>query len=294
MKIIIISVILLIGMITAIPYPGADDDEGFLPGSSCNDASDCYIFDDTNKGLQLACWYNVHQCKCQNTIRSDHHLLFKDGKCRMSKFGPCGKKVNSTLEVDCLDGFKCVENQCRDPGNTDASAAKSGPFIFNKQCSDGCQFSEDLNLDCDRAGDKCACRKVEIADARGTSWDIRSYDGDRKCSVGKFGPCGKKDGIEIECHGAGISCVDGTCLDPSHPISGVNEACESKKNCKEGLLCSSDNICIEPKTLDSGKSCVSDEECKEGLKCGRRPGTSPWDYSRCGTEAEFTAEAPHS
>jgi len=205
-----------------------------------------------------------------------------------------GKKPNSTLEVDCLDGFKCVEDQCRDPANPDKSAAKSGAFTFDKKCSDGCKFSDDLRLECNHAENKCSCRKIYVADARGTSWDIRNYDGDKKCSVGKFGPCGKKDGIEIECHGAGISCVDGTCLDPSHPISEINEACESKKNCKEGLLCSRDRNCIEPKTSAAGSRCGSDDECKEGLKCRLRPGTSPWSSRICGSDSDFEPLKPPS
>jgi hypothetical protein len=271
----------------AVTVVSAADDDGFLPGHTCNQAQDCYIFDDTNKGLQLACYYNVNKCKCQNTIRSDYHLEWKDGKCRMSKFGPCGKK--GALEVDCLDGFTCVENQCRDPKNTDASAQKTGPFAFDKKCSDGCTFSEDLELDCGRSIGKCVCRKQYIADGRGTTWDIRSYDGDHSCSVGKFGPCGEQNGLKIECHGQGISCVDGTCLDPNHPISELGEACESQKNCKSGLLCSGDSTCIAPRTLPAGKTCLTEEECQAGLKCQHR---GPWSSAVCGTESDFKGPQP--
>ncbi|KAG4071762.1 hypothetical protein HA402_011916 [Bradysia odoriphaga] len=217
-------------------------DDGFL-NVTCNEAQDCYVLDDVNQGLWLACWYNVQKCKCQNTISSDFNLKWDSGKCLMSKYGPCGAK--GELAVGCQDG-----------------------------CS-----LDDLELRCNYDSEQCECAKVYIADAADTYWDIKSYDGNKNCSVGKFGPCGSKNGIVIDCHGDGITCVNGRCLDPNHLTSDVGEECADKRNCKEGLLCSQSSVCIEPFSLPEEKLCGTDEECQKGLQCKRLHG--PWSSAFC-------------
>lgn len=246
-------------------------DEGFL-NATCNEAQDCYVIDDTSKGLlHLYCWYDVHKCICSNSFHSNFHLKWDniDRKCLMSKYGPCGAK-GADLVVGCQDNFVCIDNQCRDPKDTSAKAVKLTPFEFEEsQCfsSNVCQFSEDLHLSCNRILDRCNCEKVDPADARGTYWDLRNYDGDRNCSAGKFGPCGIRNGIIIECHGDGITCVSGTCVNASHPISDLGEECAYDRNCKGGLLCSDDSVCIEPFSVESGKRCTGTTQCREGLLC---------------------------
>jgi len=268
------GILFIIWMVTT-----SSAEDGFL-NATCNSAKDCYLLDDVNEGLWLACWYNVNRCKCQNTISSNFHLKWENNQCLMSKYGPCGDK-GSGLAVGCSDGFICVDNRCRDP--VDTKSVKLTPYVFSesKCTSGGCSFSDDLHLECSHSDDHCMCDKIYIADGRGTYWDIRNYDGDNNCSVGKFGPCGTKNGITIECHGDGISCVNGTCLNPSHPISEVGENCESVKNCKEGLLCSLESVCIEPFSLEENKICSSDNQCREGLQCRRRPGAGPWSFAFC-------------
>lgn len=252
------------------------NEEGYL-NVSCNQASDCYIFDDFNQGLQLWCLYDVNKCICLNSISSNFHLKWENNQCLMSKYGPCGG--NGELVVGCQDGFVCVESQCRDPDKT--KAVKVTPFVFqDSNCSNGCSFGDDLHLTCDRESHHCQCEKIEIADAPTSGWDIRNYDGDYDCSVGKFGPCGIKNGIKIDCHGGGISCVDGSCLDPNHLISGAGEDCEYTKNCKEGLLCSS-KVCIEPFSLPESEHCEGDNECQEGLRCQSSERSSPWSLTFC-------------
>lgn len=63
----------------------------------------------------------------------------------MSKYGSCninkGKKVN----VGCLDGFQCIENQCREP-NSNTQTITSVPYQFEISCKDGCRFSEKVKL----------------------------------------------------------------------------------------------------------------------------------------------------
>jgi len=254
-------------------------EDGFL-NATCNSAQDCYVLDDVNHGLWLACWYNVHKCKCQNTITSNFHLKWENNQCLMSKYGPCGDK-GSGLVVGCSDNFICVDNRCRDPADT--KSVKLTPYVFDEsKCTpSGCIFSEDLRLECNHYDDRCVCEKVYIADGRSTYWDIRNYDGENNCSVGKFGPCGTKNGITIECHGDGISCVNGTCVNPSNPISEVGGDCESVKNCKGGLLCSLESVCIEPFSLAEGKICSSDDECSKGLKCLHSPLAGPWSNAFC-------------
>lgn len=254
------------------------DDDGFL-NATCHEASDCYVLDGVNQGLWLACWYNVHKCKCQNTISSDFNLKWENRQCLMSKYGPCGAK--GELAVGCQDGFVCVDNQCRDPNDT--RSVKVTPFIFNESsCSKGgCSFNDELSLRCNHLTDQCECAKVYIADARDSYWDIRNYDGNNNCSIGKFGPCGTKNGITINCHGDGITCVSGTCLDANHMISNVGEDCATTRNCKEGLLCSLDYICIEQFSLPENKICSNDNECQRGLQCRRRPGAGPWSFAFC-------------
>lgn len=252
----------------------ANDDEGFL-NATCNDAKDCYVLDDPNDGLHLACWHNVNKCKCDNTFRSNFHLKWENNQCLMSKYGPCGQKGDD-LVVGCQDGFVCVENRCRDPANT--KAVKLTPFIFESAPCElaGCRFSDELQLTCSE--DRCSCEKIYVADRASSYWDIRNYDGDNDCSTGKFGPCGTNNGITITCHGAGIECVNGTCLDPNHLISDNGEECASIKNCKEGLECSPDSICIEPFSLGDGKRCAGKRQCEEGLECRRN---GPWSSAFC-------------
>lgn len=254
-----------------IVYTNADDD--FL-NATCNEAKDCYVIDDPNQGLHLACYYNVHKCKCVNTFRSNFHLKWENHQCLMSKYGPCGQK-GTDLIVGCQDGFICVDNHCRDPN--DIQAVKLTPFVFEQSaCSDGgCQFSDDLRLTCKYDENHCNCEKVYTADARGTYWDIRNYDGENSCSTGKFGPCGTKNGIYIACHDLGTTCVNGTCLNASHPISDIGEDCATIKNCKQGLQCSPDSICIEPFSLPEGNRCSGNMQCQEELQCRRdRPFSS--------------------
>jgi len=262
--------------------PEDGPEEGFL-NVTCNAAQDCYVLDNINQGLWLACWYNVKKCKCQNTISSNFHLKWENNQCLMSKYGPCGDK-GTGLAVGCSDGFICVDNNCRDP--RDPKSVKLAPYVFDKsKCTSnsftGCKFSADLRLECHRDDDHCVCDKIEMADGRSTSWDIRNYDGDNNCSVGQFGPCGTKNGITIACHGNGISCVNGTCINPNHQFSEVGEDCESVKNCKKGLLCSLDSVCIEPFSVAEGKICAADNECRNGLKCERRPDAGPWSFAIC-------------
>jgi hypothetical protein len=267
-------------IILAVAFSSADDD-GFL-NVTCNEAQDCYVLDDVNQGLWLSCWYNVHKCKCSNTISSNFHLKWENNQCLMSKYGPCGDK-GSGLAVGCSDNFICVDNQCRDPNDTSLKAVKLTPFLFKESKCDsgGCKFSDDLYLECSRLGNQCKCEKVYIADGRSTYWDIRNYDGDNDCSVGKFGPCGTNNGITIQCHGDGISCLNGICVDANHPFSDVGEHCQSGKNCKEGLLCSLGYVCIEPNSLDEGEICSFDDQCRKGLQCRRRPGAGPWSSAVC-------------
>lgn len=271
--------ILLAFLLVTICAADASDD-GFL-NVTCREASDCYVLDNVNDGLWLACWYNVNKCKCQNTISSNFNLKWENKQCLMSKYGPCGAK--GELAVGCQDGFVCVENQCRDPKDTSTRSVKVTPFVFeNSKCSDGhCSFSDDLDLRCDYESDRCACGKVYIADGRDNFWDIRNYAGNNNCSVGKFGPCGNRNGVQIDCHGDGITCISGTCLDANHMYSDIGEGCESKKNCKEGLLCSLESVCIEPHSLPENKICNNDDECQRGLKCSRNPSHGPWSFAYC-------------
>lgn len=228
----------------------------------CHDAKDCYVVDNS---LALACYHSVNKCKCQNTFMSDFYLKWENKQCLSSKYGPCGTKGKVT--VGCLGGFVCVDNQCRDPKDTRPEAVKVTPFVFTEsKCSDGCSF-DGANLRCDHKSDHCECAKIYVADGTDDYWNIRNYDGDNDCSVGKFGPCGTKNGITIGCHGDGITCVSGTCLNANKLISDVDEDCVTKKNCKEGLLCSEYNTCIEPFSLEKDKMCKEDEECQKGLKC---------------------------
>jgi len=250
------------------------DDGGFL-NATCNEAQDCYVIDD----LHLACWTNFQKCKCENTFRSNFHLKWDNVRkeCLMSKYGPCGEK-SADLRVGCQDNYVCVDNQCRDPKDTSTKAVKLTPFVFEEsECSSSnCKFSDDLRLTCNL--DHCSCEKVYIADISGTYWDIRNYDGDRNCSVGKFGPCGTNNGLTIECHGDGITCVNGTCLNASHVISDLGEDCAYVKNCKEGLQCSVDSVCIEPFSVPSGERCKGTMQCQNGLNCRRN---GPWSSAFC-------------
>lgn len=280
MRIFISGLLFVICFVTSIYSADseADTDEGFL-SAICNEARDCYVIDDTSKGaLHLACWHNVNRCKCENTFRSNFHLKWENKQCLMSKYGPCGEK-GADLVVGCQDGFVCIDNQCRDPSDISGRAVKLTPFIFEESnCSANyCQFSEDLRLTCS-LNNHCNCEKVYIADGSDTYWDIRNYDGDNNCSVGKFGPCGDRDGIKIECHGDGITCVSGTCLNASHPISDVGEDCAYNKNCKEGLQCSVDSVCIEPFSLGVGKRCQGTMHCQKELECRRN---GPWSSAFC-------------
>lgn len=262
-------------VILLLAYTNADDD-GFL-NATCKQAQDCYVLDDPQQGLHLACWFNVNKCKCDNTFRSNFHLKWENGRCLMSKYGPCGQKT-ADLVVGCQDGFSCVDNRCRDP--KDLKAVKLTPFVFEQSsCSQsGCQFSDDLRLTCSYDDDHCNCAKLYVADARSDYWDVRNYDGDNNCSTGKFGPCGTSNGITISCHGFGITCVNGTCLDASHPISDIGEDCATIINCRQGLQCSPDSICIEPFSLTAGKLCSGNMQCLVGLQCRRN---GPWSSAFC-------------
>ncbi len=248
-------------------------DDGFL-NVTCNEASDCYLLED--KGLSLSCWYDEHKCKCDNSFVSDFNLKWEDGQCLMSKYGPCGSRGD--IAVGCQDGFVCIENQCRDPSNT--RSIKVTPFVFDEtKCSD-CSFG-DMRLRCNYDLEQCECAEVRFADGPSSFWDIRSYDGNKNCSVGKFGPCGTNNGITIDCHGDGITCIDGTCLDANHILSDVGEDCAFQKNCKEGLLCSRISICIEPFSVEEHKICSGDNQCQIGLQCKRDPSHGPWSYPYC-------------
>lgn len=257
----------------------SSDSDGFL-NVTCREASDCYVLDNVNQGLWLACWYNVNKCKCQNTISSDYNLKWENNKCLMSKYGPCGGK--GELVIGCQDGFVCVDNQCRDPN--DIKSVKVTPYIFSEsKCPGGCSLNG-MDLRCNFNTRQCECAKVYIADGRDSFWDIRNYDGDKNCSVGKFGPCGSANGITIECHGDGITCVSGTCLNANHMISEVGEDCASIENCKQGLLCSMENVCIEPFSLAENKLCsngLDDNECQKGLQCRRRPDAGTFSFGFC-------------
>jgi len=272
--------LLLISLVTICSANSDSVDDGFL-NVTCNESSDCYVLENVNQGLWLACWHNVHKCKCQNTISSDYNLKWEHRQCLMSKYGPCGGK--GELKVGCQDGFVCVDNQCRDPNDTNPKSVKVTPYIFDgSKCSEnGCSFSDEMDLRCNYETNQCECAKVYIADARDSFWDIRNYDGNKNCSIGKFGPCGTKNGITIECHGEGITCVDGTCLNADHKISEVSEDCASTKNCKEGLLCSLNSICIEKFSLSLNEICNGEEECQKGLQCRHRPEAGPWSFAVC-------------
>ncbi len=249
-------------------------DAGFL-NATCNQASDCYILED--KGLSLSCSFDVHKCKCSmlTYIRSEVNLKWKDGQCLMSKYGPCGARGN--LAVGCQDNFVCIDNQCRDPSNT--GLVKVVPFVFEgTEC--WCRFG-DMMLNCNEKLEQCECAELLPADAGSSYWDIRSYDGNKNCSAGKFGPCGTRNGITIDCHGDGITCVNGTCLDANHILSDVGEDCASQDNCKEGLLCTFDHICMEPFSLGLFKTCRSENECRKGLQCRQHPGAGVLIYGFC-------------
>ncbi len=252
-------------------------DDGFL-NVTCDQASDCYIL--PSKGLELYCSYNVHKCKCSmlTYIRSKVNLKWKDGQCLMSKYGPCGARGD--VAVGCQDNFICIDNQCRDPTNT--GLVKVVPFVFEEApCSlSFCSFG-DMRLKCNYESNQCECAESVPADAPSSYWDTRNYDGNKNCSVGKFGPCGTRNGITIDCHGDGITCVNGTCLDANHIISDVGEDCAFQSNCKEGLLCSANNVCIEPFSVGENKICHSKNECRKELQCRRYPGAGPWSYPFC-------------
>lgn len=268
MKIVACEILSLLLIVTIC----SANEEGYL-NAPCDKAQDCYVLDNVNQGLWLACSYSVNKCTCSNTIRSDFHLKWDSNQCLMSKYGPCGAK--GELAVGCQDGFACIDNQCRDPANT--KAVKQTPFVFQDSNCSNCDFSDKLRLECSYTSNQCECRKVYIADGRDSGWDIRNYAGDNDCSVGKFGPCGINNGIKIDCHGDGISCVKGTCSDPKHLISDVGEDCEYQENCKNGLLCSN-GVCIEPFSLPESKICRGDNECQKGLQC---QSAGPWSNSFC-------------
>lgn len=271
MKIIISDTLSLFLFVTILTTCSAGTED--LLSAPCKEASDCYVLDDVDQGLWLACSYDVEKCSCYNTIRSDFYLKWENDQCLMSKYGPCGSKGD--LTVGCQDGFKCFNNQCVDP--TDTKSVGITPFVFeDSNCSNGdCNFADNLYLSC--RSNNCLCRKEYIADSRGTGWDIRNYDGDNVCSVGKFGPCGNKNGIKIDCHGNGISCVDGTCVDPNHLISDLGEDCERTENCKEGLLCES-RVCIEKFSVAESQLCRGSDSCQRGLQCRSN---GPWSSSFC-------------
>jgi len=253
------------------------DQEGFLEDVTCNDAADCYVKDGE---LALACWYSVKKCKFQNTYQSIYSLQTISNECVMSKYGPCGKK--GEVEVGCSDGFECINGKCLDP--KEPTKIANGPVEFQTGSCKACQFSDDLQLQCDgfdSGAEKCLCQKVYIADGRGTLWDLRNYDGDKNCSAGQFGPCGEHNGVKIECHGEGISCVDGTCVNPEHPKSVLNGPCQEDKNCDATLICSHSRKCIQPNTTPSGESCNTDAECVQGTSCKRDPRLGPWSSPKC-------------
>lgn len=141
-------------------------------------------------------------------------------------------------------------------------------FVFTEsKCSESyCKFDDTL-LWCNRESDRCECAELLRQDSFSKLWDIRSYYGNNNCSTGKFGPCGSRDGITIDCHDDGITCVSGTCLDANHLLSDVGESCPSQNFCKEGLLCSFDSVCIEPFTQSENGTCRVDNECEKGLHC---------------------------
>lgn len=61
-----------------------------------------------------------------------HHVKLVNGQYLMSKHGPCNNNDTSVVEVGCLDGFECIENQCRDPN----SKTQEIPYemLFNLMC----------------------------------------------------------------------------------------------------------------------------------------------------------------
>lgn len=253
----------------------SSSDDGLL-NVECHKAQDCYVL---NGELELACWYGVNKCKCYNTMSSNFNLKWENDQCLMSKYGPCGG--NGNLYVGCQDGFVCVDSQCRNPSDTRPEAVRDTPYRFTESnCIGGCSFGE-LSLTCDYDRNQCQCEKVYVADISDSYWDMRNYDGNRNCSVGKFGPCGTKNGITIECHGDGITCVSGTCLDANQLTSDVGEDCATQTNCREGLLCSQEHVCIVPFSLPENKLCDADNECQEGLQCRKYPDDSPFNSSFC-------------
>lgn len=178
----------------------------------CNDGRDCYVLPSIGQGLYLDCYHNVHKCKCQLSFMSDFQMKWENGQCLMSKYGPCGSK--GKLVVGCQDGFICVDNRC--PIDSSTESVKVTPYAFPESTCfrDGCMFDRArplARLHCNSNSNQCECVKVYDRNDR-TSWDMRNYDGNNNCSVGKYGPCGTKNGITLGCHVDLITCVGGMCL----------------------------------------------------------------------------------
>jgi len=267
------------------------NDDGFLEGSSCHSAKDCYI--GNGNALALACYYNVNKCKCYNTVSSIYQLTWdkESRQCLSSKYGHCGE--NGAVKVGCADGFVCANNRCVDPKD-DAKAVKDA-FTFPVSDCISCRFSEELSLMCegwDTPSPFCTCRQNFPADKRGNVWELGNYVGSHNCSVSQFGPCGTKDGVKIECHGEGMECVKGICTNPAKPLSSLNEKCQESKNCGDGNICSHGYVCIKPNSAPREASCNSNEECSAGLVCKSNPQHGPWSSRRCYGPNEFNRKIP--
>lgn len=215
------------------------------------------------------CWGD--KCKCGLTFSSVHHVEFVDFQCLMSKYGPCNINKNIyKVTVGCLDGFQCIEGQCRDPNSTAATIPSEKPYQFEKLVNDGCTFLENVELlgttETDESLRKCICKISKIADGPAPAWRLYNYAGASNCSSSQFGPCGELNGLKLDCYGKGIECVNGRCMNPKKLISNKCESCEEAADCAQGLLCSS-LTCIPPKSLSEGAYCTVNETCMNGLKC---------------------------
>jgi len=126
----------------------------------------------------------------------------------------------------------------------------------------------DLDLVCLEPGHTkpiCRCEKD-----RPKYWQIQSSEETQSCMVTKFGPCGHKHGLKLDCK-RNLTCrKDSYCIDPDKPKSDENEGCQITANCKKGLRCNSGITffkCIKPKSTPKGGICNKKPDCKDGLEC---------------------------
>lgn len=108
-------------------------------------------------------------------------------------------------------------------------------------------------------------------------WGVYNYAGSSNCSVGQFGPCGERDGLQVGCYGEWIECVKERCMNLKKLISNKCEICELDKYCAAGLICSKSK-CIPPKSISEGDDCGHAKACMDGLICIGRPFSG---YSSC-------------